>query len=210
MFLTKGDMSVSAYADKYTRLSKYGQALISSEEVNAKKYIKGLDPRCGNNIQMEDQSATRVRDRPPEFLARKDPAKRPMISTLNQTSFRPPIRQMGSPAGPTAIRPPTVRPLGQINFGVNNFRCYSCGEPGHLQKNCPTKPNTGPSQDGMVYAMEQVETPTQEVSRESQVLYTIMEGDKSATDQVVEGKILLFNHMLNLNGQLSVNLLSKS
>ncbi|MCL7042517.1 hypothetical protein MKW94_010211 [Papaver nudicaule] len=135
MFLTKGDMSVSAYADKYTRLSKYGQALVGTEEANAKKFIIGLDPEMRKQLsclriktyadalnrsldyekEMEDQSATRVRDRPPEFLARQDPAKRPMISTPNQTSFRPSIRpwQMGSAAGPTAIRPPTVRPQGQ-------------------------------------------------------------------------------------------------
>ncbi|MCL7038577.1 hypothetical protein MKW94_020154 [Papaver nudicaule] len=164
MFLTKGDMSVSAYSDKCTRLSRYGRALISTEEDNAKKFIRGLDPEMRKQFsclriktyadalnrsldyekEMEDQSASRVRERPPQFLARQDPAKRPMTSAPSQTSHMPPIRpwQMGSTAGPAATRPPIarpqgqtirpqgrwvrfqqVRPPGQVNSGSGSFDC---------------------------------------------------------------------------------------
>ncbi|KAI3845709.1 hypothetical protein MKX03_024614 [Papaver bracteatum] len=44
MFLTKGDMSISAYNDKFIRLSHYGAELVATVEAKAKKFIRGLDP----------------------------------------------------------------------------------------------------------------------------------------------------------------------
>ncbi|KAI3912248.1 hypothetical protein MKW98_012059 [Papaver atlanticum] len=43
MSLTKSGMSVSAYNDKFTRLSRYGAKLIATDEAKAKKFIIGLD-----------------------------------------------------------------------------------------------------------------------------------------------------------------------
>ncbi|KAI3883954.1 hypothetical protein MKW92_021385 [Papaver armeniacum] len=44
MSLTKGGMSISAYNDKFIRLSRYGEELITTDEAKAKKFIRGLDP----------------------------------------------------------------------------------------------------------------------------------------------------------------------
>ncbi|KAI3888830.1 hypothetical protein MKW92_002234 [Papaver armeniacum] len=110
--LTKGGMSVSAYNDKFIRLSQYGAELIATDEAKSKRFIRGLDPEMRKQLsclriktyedafnrsldyekEMEDQLATRIRERPQQFSARQDPTKRPMLSAPNQTFFRPPVR----------------------------------------------------------------------------------------------------------------------
>ncbi|KAI3881614.1 hypothetical protein MKX03_024935 [Papaver bracteatum] len=99
MFLTKGGMSVSAYNNKFIRLSHYGAYLITTEVAKAKKFIRGLDHEMRKQLsclrirtyedalswsldyekEMEDQLATRIRERPQQFSARQGPSKRPMI-----------------------------------------------------------------------------------------------------------------------------------
>ncbi|RZC61349.1 hypothetical protein C5167_023107 [Papaver somniferum] len=189
MFLTKGGMSVSAYNDKFIRLSRYGADLIAIDEAKAKKFIRELDPEMRKQLsclririyedplnrsldyekEMEDQLATRVRERPQQFSARQGPAKRPMFSAPNQTFGRLPVRPWttGSASAPPATRPPSVRPQGRW-------------------RDFPKNPPTGLTQQGAIYAMEPVVTTNQEESEESKVLYTMVEGDDSATDQVVE------------------------
>ncbi|KAI3938993.1 hypothetical protein MKW92_046012 [Papaver armeniacum] len=130
MSLTKGGMSVSAYNDKFTRLSRYGAELIATDEAKTKKFIRGLDPKMRTQLsclrirtyedalnrsldyekKMEDQLATRIRERPQLFSARQDPAKRPMLSAPNQIFFRPPVRpwSSGSASVLPTTRPPTV------------------------------------------------------------------------------------------------------
>ncbi|KAI3886679.1 hypothetical protein MKW92_037973 [Papaver armeniacum] len=222
MFLTKGGMSVSAYNDKFTRLSRYGAELIATDEAKAKKFIRGLDSEMRKQLsclriktyeealnrplnyekEMEDQLATQIRERLQLFSARQDPAKRPI----------PPVRpwSMGSASIPPTTCPPAIRPQGRLvrfqqvrpaapkSFSSNSFRCYGCGEWGHHKKDCTKNPSTGLAQQRMVYAMEPVVTSNQETSEESQVFYTMVEGDGTATDQVVEGKMLLFNHLIHV------------
>ncbi|RZC45115.1 hypothetical protein C5167_038061 [Papaver somniferum] len=131
--------------------------------------------------------------------ARQGPAKRPMFSAPNQTFGRPPVRPWttGSTSAPPATRPPSVRPQGRwIRFqqvrpdaptssGTNSFQCHG-GECGHFKRDYQKNPPTGLTQQGEIYAMEPVMTTNQEESEESQVLYTLVEGVDSATDQVVE------------------------
>ncbi|KAI3860942.1 hypothetical protein MKX03_001389 [Papaver bracteatum] len=239
MSLTKGGMSVSAYNDKFSRLSHYGAGLITTDEAKAKKFIRGLDPEMRKQLsclriktyedalnrsldyekEMEDQLATRVRERPKHFLARPGPAKRPLLSASNQTYFRPPVRpwSTGSVSVPLITRPPTFIPQGrwvrfqQVRHNLNSYKCFTCSEGGHLKKDFPRNLSTWLTQQGAVYAMESVVTPNQETSEESQLFYTMVEGDGSATDQVVEGKILLFNHLVHVlidtgSTQLFINL----
>ncbi|XP_026402272.1 uncharacterized protein LOC113297905 isoform X2 [Papaver somniferum] len=225
MSLTKVGMSISAYNVKFTRLSRYGAELIATDEAKAKKFIRGLDPEMRTQLsclririyedalnrsldyekEMEDQLATRIRERPQLFSARQDPAKRPMLSAPNQPYFRPSVRpwSMGSASVPPTIspttRPPAVRPQGRLvrfqqvrpvaptSAGSSSFRCHNCGEWGHFRKDCTKKPSAGLAQQGAVYAMEPIVTSHQETSEESPVLYTVVEGDSSVTDQVVEG-----------------------
>ncbi|KAI3852037.1 hypothetical protein MKW98_020036 [Papaver atlanticum] len=134
MSLTKGGMSVSVYNDKFTRLSRHGAELIATDEVKAKKFIRGLDPEMRKQLsclriktyeddlnraldyekEMEDQLATRIRERLHQFSARQGQAKRPLFSAPNHTFFRPPVRpwSTGSASVPPTTRPPTVRPQG--------------------------------------------------------------------------------------------------
>ncbi|XP_026409197.1 uncharacterized protein LOC113304331 [Papaver somniferum] len=232
MSLTKGGMSVSAYNDKFIRLSRYGADLITTDEVKAKRFIRALDPEMRKHLsclriktyedalnrsldyekEMEDQLAARVRERPQQLLARSGPAKRPMLSASNQIYFRPQVRpwSAGSTSLPPKTRPPTVRPQGrwvrfhqvrptaQASSNLNSYNCFTCGEGGHIKKDCPRNLSTRLNQQGAVYAMESVVTPNQETLEESQVFYTMVKGDGSATDQVVEGKILLFNHLVHV------------
>ncbi|KAI3876540.1 hypothetical protein MKW98_015923, partial [Papaver atlanticum] len=220
MSLTKGGMSVSAYNDKFTRLSRYGAELITTDEAKAKKFIRGLDPEMRTQLsclpirtyedalnrsldyekEMEDQLATRIRERPQYFSARQDPAKRPMLSAPNQTIFKPSVRPwlMGSASVPPTTRPPAARPRGRLvhfqqvrpaaptSSSLSSFRCYTCSEVGHFRKDCTKNPSTRLTQKGAVYAMEPVVTSNQETPEESQVLYTMVEGYGSVTDQVVE------------------------
>ncbi|RZC93330.1 hypothetical protein C5167_026089 [Papaver somniferum] len=220
MSLTKGGMSVSAYNDKFTRLSRYGAELIATGEAKEKKFIRGLDPEMRTQLsclrirtyedalnrsldyekKMEDQLATRIRERPQLFSARHDPAKRPMLSAPNQPYFRPSVRpwSMGSTSVPRTTRPPAVRPQGRLvrfqqvrpvaptSAGSSSFKCHNCGEWGHFRKDFTKKPSAGLAQQGAVYAMEPIVTSHQETSKESPVLYTVVKGDSSATDQVVE------------------------
>ncbi|KAI3868551.1 hypothetical protein MKX03_035724 [Papaver bracteatum] len=50
MSLTKGGMSVSAYNDKFSRFSRYGAGLITTDEAKAKKFIRGLDPEIRKKL----------------------------------------------------------------------------------------------------------------------------------------------------------------
>ncbi|KAI3953496.1 hypothetical protein MKW92_021146 [Papaver armeniacum] len=135
IFLTKGGMSVSAYNDKFIRLSRYGAYLIAIDEAKVKKFIRGLDPEMRKQLsclrirtyedalnrsldyekEMKDQLATRVRERPQQFSERQGPAKRPMLSAHNQTFGRPLVRPWptGSASAAPTTRPPTVRPQGR-------------------------------------------------------------------------------------------------
>ncbi|KAI3957443.1 hypothetical protein MKW98_003164 [Papaver atlanticum] len=208
MSLTKGGMSVSAYNNKFSRLSRYGEELIATDEAKARNLSGDWIPRCEHNFhsldyekEMEDQLATRIRERPQHFSARQDPAKRPMLSAPNQTIFRPPVIpwSTGSTSVPPTARPPAVRPQGRFvrfqqvrpvaptSSSLSSFRCYTCGEMGHFRKDCTKNPSTGLTQQGTVYAMEPVVTSNQETSEECQVLFTM-----------VEGKILLFNHLVHV------------
>ncbi|XP_026407849.1 uncharacterized protein LOC113303074 isoform X2 [Papaver somniferum] len=216
MALIKGGMSVSAYNDKFTRLSRYGAELIATDEANAKKFIMGLDPEMRTQLsclrirtyedalnrsldyekEMEDQLATWIRERPQLFSTRQDPAKRSMLSAPNQPYFRPPVRpwSMGSALVPPTVRPQgrlvrfqQVRPIAPTSTGSSSFRCHNCGEWGHFRKDCTKNPSAGLAQQGAVHAMEPIITSHQETTEEGQVLYSMVEGDGSATDQVVEG-----------------------
>ncbi|KAI3867110.1 hypothetical protein MKX03_032690 [Papaver bracteatum] len=223
MFLTKGGMSVSAYNDKFIRLSRYGAELVATDEAKAKKFIRGLDPEMRKQLsclrirtyedslnrsldyekEMEDQLATRVRERPQQFSARQGPAKRPMFFSPNQTFGRPPVRPWStgsaSASVPLPTRPPTGRPQGRwVRFqpvrpaaskghSLDSFKCYNCGDWGHLKRDCPKELLAGLAHQGIVYEMEPVVISNQEESEDSQVFYTMVEGDDSATDQVVEG-----------------------
>ncbi|KAI3887347.1 hypothetical protein MKX03_002751 [Papaver bracteatum] len=104
MSLVKGGMSVSAYNDKFSRLSRYGAGLITIDEAKLKKFIRGSGPKMRKQLsclriktyedtlnqsldyekEMEDQLATRVREKLQQFLARSGPTKRPMLSAYNQ------------------------------------------------------------------------------------------------------------------------------
>ncbi|XP_026433244.1 uncharacterized protein LOC113330638 [Papaver somniferum] len=175
-------------------------------------YEDALNRSLDYEKETEDQLATRIRERPQLFSARQDPAKRPMLSAPNQTFFRPPVRpwSSGSASVPPTTRPPAVRPqrrrirfqqvrpAAPTSYSSSSFRCYGCGERGHHRRDCTKNPSSGLAQQGTVYAMEAVVTYNQETSEESQVLYTMVEGDSSATDRVVEGKILLFNHLVHV------------
>ncbi|KAI3890036.1 hypothetical protein MKX03_023314 [Papaver bracteatum] len=135
MFLTKGGMYVSAYIDKFIRLSRYGSELVATDEAKEKKFIIGLDPEMRKLLsclrirtyedalsrsldyekEMEDQLATRVKERPQQFSTGQGPAKRPMFSTSNHTFGRPLVRpwSTGSALAPPPTRPPTARPQGR-------------------------------------------------------------------------------------------------
>ncbi|KAI3942614.1 hypothetical protein MKW92_025754, partial [Papaver armeniacum] len=162
MALSKCGMSVSTYNDKFTRLSRYGAELVATYEAKAKKFIRGLDPEMRTQLsclrirtyedalnraldyekEMEDQLATRIRERPQHFSARQDPAKRPILSVPNQTNFWPSIRpwSTGSASVPPTTRPPAVRPQGRFvrfqqvrptaptSSSLSSYRCYTCGE----------------------------------------------------------------------------------
>ncbi|KAI3898341.1 hypothetical protein MKX03_033572, partial [Papaver bracteatum] len=209
MALTKGGMSVSTYNDRFTRLSRYGAELIATDESKEKKFIRGLNPEMRTQLscirirnyedalnrsldyvkEMEDQLATRIREMPQQFPAKQDSSKQPMLSAPNQANFRPTVRpwSAGSASVPPTSCPPTpVRPAVSTSSGLSSYRCFTCGDVGHFRKDFPKNPSTGLPQQGTVYAMEPVVTPNQETSEENQVLYIMVEGDDSATDQVVE------------------------
>ncbi|KAI3916056.1 hypothetical protein MKW98_004497 [Papaver atlanticum] len=177
MSLTKGGMSVSAYNDRLTRLSRYGAELIATDEAKVKRFIRGLDPEMRKQLsclriktytdalnrsldyekEMEDQLATRIRERPQQFLTMQDPKKRPMLSYPNQTSSRSSVRpwSMGSASVPPTTRPSAVRPQGRLvrfqlvrlaaptSSSLSSFRCYTCGDVGHFRKDCTKNPLTG-------------------------------------------------------------------
>ncbi|KAI3852891.1 hypothetical protein MKX03_003278 [Papaver bracteatum] len=198
MALTKGGMSVSAYNDRFTILSHYGAELIATDEAKEKKFIRGLNPEMRTQLscllirtyeddlnrsldyekEMEDQLATRIRERPQQFSERKDPAKRPVLSAPNLKNFRPSVRpwSTGSASVPPTTRPPAVitqgrfvrfqqvRPAISTSSSLISYRCYTCGDVGHFRKDCPKNPSTRLTQQGTIYAMEPVITPNQGTS----------------------------------------------
>lgn len=167
----------------------------------------------------EDQKSTRVRELPQQFMARQDPSKRQMTtSTPNLTFFRlsgqpwgvglvsrPSSSSSIQPrVGPATVAPPgkRIRPMvvrfhltqpgGQVN--PNQITCFNRQEPG--PKLNLAGQEIGVLSKGMVYA-ESGETLAQE-AREGQVIYRRAEGDVSPTDQVVQGKMLLFSHLVHV------------
>ncbi|KAI3906953.1 hypothetical protein MKW92_017381, partial [Papaver armeniacum] len=130
------------------RLSRYAPEITIKDEVNARHFIRALKPRTSEqlaafqiktfqealsrsfSIEREEENRTseqarRLRQMPPQFLARQDPTKRQMTSLPSQTFVRPVGQpwELGSASRPVPssniqstssnARPDTIRFQGQ-------------------------------------------------------------------------------------------------
>ncbi|XP_026459422.1 uncharacterized protein LOC113360090 [Papaver somniferum] len=184
MDIEQGEMSLAEFVNKYRGLSRYAPEITSNDEVNARKFIRALKPQIsrqlagfqiktfqealsrGFSIEREDENRITEQERktklmPGQFQAKQDSSKRQMTSMASQTFFRP----FGQPW--------QMDPKGDL-------------------KDCPKfQLANSSSHQGMVYSVVQEDTPTQQVLQEGDVMYAVMHGDSSATDQVVEDLVVL-------------------
>ncbi|EOY21530.1 DNA/RNA polymerases superfamily protein, putative isoform 2 [Theobroma cacao] len=150
-------MSVSEYDIRFTQLSRYAPYLVPTEEMKVKRFVDGLvwplfraiGPQRFDSYSSAVDCARRIEMRSVESCVAHVKTKKARMEghqVCSDSSTSPvhdqrtfsPLRQQFSEQGSQFIAPcPTCgkRYRGQCLLATST--CYSCGQVGHVRKNCP-------------------------------------------------------------------------
>ena len=138
--LVQGDMTVSQYHARFIELSRYNPGAVADPMARCEKFRKNLRPRLR---QMIASTASN------NFLKLVDAAER-AEAELNSTygeykgsGGSGKSRKMGKKDKVQGQGPQTSGSSGSSNSsGSGRFQpyaCYTCGQTGHLKRNCPNR-----------------------------------------------------------------------
>ena len=155
--LVQGSMTVAQYEAKFTSLSRFAKAFVSTEEEKAKQFMRGLRPSirnkiAGNLIKVYStmvSAAAAIEETLNETRKIQIP-KSQREGTSNQSegrSFKKPRTYTAQQQYPTrSLTTTSVISSGQTSRG--GPICFGCHQPGHRIVDCPLKGQQRQSQHG--------------------------------------------------------------
>ena len=134
--LTQGKMSVQAYTDRFTELSRFATSVVPSEKDRVKRYIKKLDPKIRVHVISSGattfQQAYEVALEIQASMIEEDTSKKRAPVPTPTASFKKP--RFGVPSS----TPPTT----SSQKGSDGSKCRGCGRDFHPGKRCDGSPIT--------------------------------------------------------------------
>jgi len=154
LLFNQGNLSIQAYTDKFTELSRFATAVIPSEAERVRRYIKKMDPRVRVHVISSGaktfQRAYEVALEIHASISEEDSGKKkgPAISAPAPASKKPRFEQSQKPqqsARPAPSQGPKVCLGCKKEFHPGKkcdgtpIVCYGCGQEGHKVTVCPKK-----------------------------------------------------------------------
>ncbi|XP_059454903.1 uncharacterized protein LOC132185099 [Corylus avellana] len=207
--LVQGSMTVERYAAKFIELSRFAPYLVSTGELEARKFERGLQPRIMNlvvgfqignlsdlinkaaiieqtqnaNSGYSNQNANSgyLHQRKRNVPQWNHSGEQPSKKQFHQTPQRNFTPQQPCQPGNGGHRAPCQK-CGKPHAGnclFGQLVCYRCGKPGHILRDCKVPPN---NLSGQKRLDEQKNHATARV-------YALTPGDASASNEVVAEQV---------------------
>ncbi|KAK1627572.1 hypothetical protein QYE76_001887 [Lolium multiflorum] len=138
--LRQNTAPIMQYVREFNRLSRYAREEVDTEEKRKKRFMKGMNPYMKMQLRLartaefqelidsaitfEDDYRQVQEDR--RKRARIEPRKYPVSKPTPDRSFKPRFRPTGN----------QYNRGGQSQNPINQITCHSCGQKGHVQKDC--------------------------------------------------------------------------
>ncbi len=151
--LAQGKMTVQAYTDRFTELSRFATSVVPSEKDRVKRYIKKLDPRIRVHVISSGattfQQAYDVALEIQSSISEEDSSKKRAPVPTTTASFKKPRF-----SAPSSTPPTTSSRKGNGGSGCRGcgkdfhpgkkcdgspISCFTCGKEGHKSTFCPER-----------------------------------------------------------------------
>ena len=130
--LKQGNLSVKEYVNKFNQLARFGLNLVNTPEKKALRFAKGLnEPLHGLAMTHIPMGATFERLVDMALMHEEEKGANANKAPEKKGDQKKPQQQQQNKKG------------GKGNNGKGKKRCFNCGTPGHLSKDCRKKKKTG-------------------------------------------------------------------
>ncbi|XP_057482044.1 uncharacterized protein LOC130768977 [Actinidia eriantha] len=200
MSLKKRTMSVVAYEEKFTALSRFVPKMNRREHFKKRRFDSGTGPsrQRSSDVTTTEQSRAQT-----DVGSARPGNSRGEGSSRGRGSWRPPVR-------PNTARSGTTRGIVCYRCGVEVHmvrdcpmpwvdKCYQCGQPGHIARHCTQGPVAASSVGSAVGGgrganrnAQQGQTTTPEPRAQARV-YAMTQKDSQTTPNAVTGTLLVNN-----------------
>jgi hypothetical protein len=202
--LVQGPSTVEQYAAKFIELSRFAPYLVPTEDLKARKFERGLQPRIMNQVvgfeidnlmDMVNKVAVikrTLKTNAEHFNQKKRSA--PQWSRFwgyphnpNKRRFNPTAGRNIAPQQPNQQggggQCPTCQTCGKMHFGRYRVGqvCYKCGGPRHFARECRTPVNNLTNQN----------RPGGQRNTAPARVYALTPGDIAVSNEVVTGTLLI-------------------
>jgi hypothetical protein len=180
---------VEQYAARFIELSRFAPYLVPKEELKARKFERGLQPRIMNQVagfeigNLTDLVNKAVVIEGPQGGRYGGPSHDHNKKRFNPTTGRSTAPQQPHHQGGGG-QCPTCQTCGKMYYGrcrLEQPGCYWCGGPGHLAKDCRAPANNPTNQNH----------PGEQQNTGPACVYSLTPGDAAESNEVVTGTLLI-------------------